>query len=260
MFVVILITILSSVVASAALLEVNGGSIQVFEYTLSINIATLTPTPPALAGTSLKAAITAEGFVHERDGNMVSGVRGEVCVENDGDDPTLGLEILDTLQYKDSGEKFADFFVTPLEVNTMPVLEARMKYCYPYEIIFGPVSGDKIKYRNTVSVTILNHSGWLPGGPQCSGPDPCPFGPEPNATFGFDADFVDEPGSDVVEQPEPSPTEIPTVEITGSPTEVATVEPSPTPIPTLPPDAMETVNPSPEPSPTPAESGIVPTP
>ena len=62
-------------------------------------------------------------------------------------------------------------------------LEANQEYCYSYEFTFVPIEGENIEYRNTVYVTILNHSGWLPGGENCGGPDTCPFGPYPKTDF-----------------------------------------------------------------------------
>jgi len=226
---------------------------------------TITPTPPDPQGTSLKAAKTAEGFAQVHDGYIVYGVRGEVCVENEGEYPTEGLEILDTLQFKDNGEKYTDFFETPVDISLMPVLEAGQAYCYPYEIYFEPVSGEDIKYRNSVSVTILNHSGWLPGGNNCGGPDSCPFGVDEKADFALpDENIVPKiylPTETVspTDTPTSMPTVPPNVELTPTPlpTSIPDSEPTPTPLPTTPPDIAYTPT---DPPPTETPSGLPGTP
>jgi hypothetical protein len=48
-------------------------------------------------------------------------------------------------------------------------------------VTFSPVAG--ATYRNAAQVTITNHAGWLPGGKNCPGSAPCPFGPNPKADF-----------------------------------------------------------------------------
>lgn len=147
-----------------------------------INISIgLWATPPVQGGTSLEAEKSASGFWERRDDEDHIGVRGEVCVTNDGDLPSENLAILDTVQIKVGPGSFVDYISAPVDLSSFPVLMPGETRCYSYEIEFSPV--DRAKYRNLARVTITNHSGWLPGGPHCPGEDPCPFGPEPKASF-----------------------------------------------------------------------------
>lgn len=147
-----------------------------------INISTglwASPTPPA--GTSLEAEKTAAGFWEQRDEGDHIGVRGEVCVANDGDLPTENLAILDVVQIKVGSGEFVDYVSAPVDVSVSPLLMPGESRCYSYEIEFSPV--ERAKYRNLARVTITNHSGWLPGAAHCPGPEPCPYGPQPKAGF-----------------------------------------------------------------------------
>ena len=155
--------------------------------TISVDIVSVeTPlpeTPQSQAGTTLSAMKTATGFAEERDGVPVFGVRGIICVANYGERPTEGLFILDTIQFKSGSGKYQDYLRVSVDVFDMQVLEPGQEFCYPYEIAFPPVQAKKVNYRNTADVTIHNHSGWLPGGNNCEGPDACPFGPNVKADF-----------------------------------------------------------------------------
>ena len=102
-------------------------------------------------------------------------VNGQVCVKNGGEHPTEGLAILDTVQYKSGSGQFQDYFWLPVSVTEKAVLAAGEEYCYPYEFIFEPLADENAKYRNAVAVTILNHSGWLPGGRNCDVSELCPY-------------------------------------------------------------------------------------
>lgn len=236
----------------SALLPISGANWQEV-LTIAGNIESILLPTPSQAGTTLSATKTAIGFVEERDGAVVFGVRGEICVSNGGERSTEGLAILDAVQYKSGSGEFQVYVSEPVDVSAMPVLKAGEEICYPYEITFEPVEDEKIKYRNTVSVTILNHSGWLPGGNHCEGPDPCPFGPNPKTDFTLPVAV-----SDPVEQlsTEPVPTEAPTTEVppVGEP---QATEPSPTEPPPTEPTATEPptteLPPSETPAPDPAE-------
>jgi hypothetical protein len=96
-----------------------------------------------------------------------AGVRGEICVLNDGDRPTEGLAIRDVVQ-RQSGGSFVDVATIQVDVSEKPVLAAHEQHCYPYEVPLAPVPG---AYRNTAFVTITNHSGHLgePFGPALNG-------------------------------------------------------------------------------------------
>lgn len=220
-----------------------------------INITTgfwLTPTSPP--GTSLEAAKTAIGFCEQRGGQDHIGVRGEVCVSNVGDLPTENLAILDTVQIRVGPGGYEDYVSAPVDVSASPILLPGESYCYPYEIEFTPVEG--ARYRNLAQVTITNHSGWLPGGPHCPGPDSCPYGPKPKADFRLPRKPEGRHGSLPVPR-EPSVTPTPTPMDKSGDQEGAdpgpqdTLPPSPLPA-TATPTPTATFSPTLPPTPTPA--------
>ena len=142
----------------------------------------LTP-PSSIVGTTLLATEVATGFLEERDGITVFGVHGEVCVANSGEEATQGLTIFYNAQPLSGPDQFQYYVSEPVDIDAKSVLEAYEEHCYSYEFIFQPAAGENVVYRNTVSVTILNHSGWLPGGNYCVGSNACPFGPKLYADF-----------------------------------------------------------------------------
>jgi hypothetical protein len=99
------------------------------------------------------------------------GAEGEVCVTNGGDRATEGLAIADDIMYKIGSGKFKILHTSSVDTSAYPVLGPGETYCYPYKIAFTPVNG--AKYKNSVRVTITNHSGRLG----------TPFGPSPDAGF-----------------------------------------------------------------------------
>ena len=109
-----------------------------------------------------------------------SMVDGQICVTNGGG-ATENLQIVDVVQYKLDSGKFEDYVAGVVDLSAKPVLAPGESYCYPYSVSFTPVAG--ATYRNVARITITNHSGWLPGGNNCPGPDRCPFGPDPKADF-----------------------------------------------------------------------------
>jgi hypothetical protein len=148
--------------------------------------ATPTPTstatqPPALEGTSLTAEKTATGFWTESPEAELAGVEGQVCVLNNGGQATLDLTIFDIVQIKTGSDPFSDYVSNHVDLGTKPILQPGESHCYSYTITFVP--REDVQYRNVARVTILNHSGWLPGSAHCPGEEPCPFGPEPKADF-----------------------------------------------------------------------------
>lgn len=108
------------------------------------------------------------------------GVSGQICVTNGGSVTTENLRIVDQVQYKVGSGQFQDLPGATLTM-TPAQLAPGQSACYPYSIEFTPVDG--AVYRNVAHVTITNHSGWLPGGRNCPGPEVCPFGPNPKADF-----------------------------------------------------------------------------
>lgn len=139
------------------------------------------PQPGGQAGTTLMTGKTAEGFSECRGGVEVFGVRGAITVTNGGDRPTEGLSIVDVIQIKTGSEQYRDYVSTVIDLGTHSVLAPGETWSYAYTIYFTPVEG--ALYRNVANITILNHSGWLPGGRNCTGPEPCAFGPSPKASF-----------------------------------------------------------------------------
>lgn len=99
------------------------------------------------------------------------GAEGEVCVTNGGARATEGLAIADDIMYKMGSGPFQVWYTSSIDTSENPVLEPGESHCYPYKIVFTPVSG--ATYKNSVRVTITNHSGHLEEA----------FGPSPDADF-----------------------------------------------------------------------------
>lgn len=152
------------------------------------------------AGTTLKASKSAEGFWEKTitydwtikkeatlndDGTITYtltatrkkvsetnqyGVRGTITVTNGGEKTTENLKLVDQVEYKTGAGQFQ-----PLSGASQTIQPGELgpgeAGTYRYEIIFTPVPG--ALYRNSVKVTITNHSGNL-------GEE---FGPEPKTDF-----------------------------------------------------------------------------
>jgi hypothetical protein len=109
------------------------------------------------------------------------GATGQICVTNDGTVATQNLLIADNVQAKVGNGQFTTIAFNAVDTSAKPVLGPGESYCYPYKVTFSPVVG--ATYRNEAQVTITNHSGWLPGGNKCPGPQPCPFGSQYRVGF-----------------------------------------------------------------------------
>ena len=120
--------------------------------------------------------------------------------------------------------------------------------CYAYRVGFQPVDGVE-KYKLVSSVTITNHSGYLPGSPHCKGPDLCPFGPGPSVDLNVDPDWqldsdisTYDTGEEILLLQTPTITETPTlaiIEETPIPTDnPATLVPPPAEIIELPTEVL----------------------
>lgn len=125
--------------------------------------------------------------VTKDQGTDEAWLSGRVCVTNGGDRSTENLTIVVMLY---NGYPPPNDLLTLVTVNVSgnPVLDPGETGCYPYRLDI-PFSGGAFPqpkpggtYKVTANVTITNHSGWLPGGRNCPGPAPCPFGPSPSAT------------------------------------------------------------------------------
>ncbi len=209
------------------------------------------PNPPhGQSGTSISADVTASGY---KDPNGLAWVTGLVCVTNGGDVPTRGLQVVGQVQYKQKGKggflPLGDGFIIEPEVQLQP----GETVCYDYRSEFSAVQTNQ--YRLAASVTITNHSGWMPGGNHCPGPDVCRFGPEVKTSFGLVEAAPDEPLLISTEVPVNEETPVPTEEITvpAPPTE----EPLPTDGTGTEPPAETEVTPEPTESAT--EPAAVPT-
>lgn len=205
--------------------------------------STPTLTGPAQAGTSIEAQKVAAARWKEGAIGQTMIVYGRICVRNIGERFTEGLAVFDQIEIKPRRQEWqplpgANQLIIPAE--PIPPGENR---CYDYEIE-APYQAETA-YRNSVSVTILNHSGWLPGGPHCPGPQPCPFGPETRADF--------EPPA--VETETPTPTAearhgLQPIQPTTTFTATATATSTATLSPTQPPAAPPPLQPSPTTPPT----------
>jgi hypothetical protein len=113
-----------------------------------------------------------------------------------------------------------------VDVSGRPVLEPGMAYCFPYFKSFTPSEDPEAKYRNSAEVTITNHSGWMPGGKHCPGPELCPFGSTEKEDFDFSDLLVDARPllmSTLTETPTPTVTPTDTLTMTPSDTSTETL-------------------------------------
>jgi len=240
--------------------------------------ATPTPTAHAQAGTTLEAYKTVETRWPEGGDGSTFIVFGQICVLNYGDRPTVGLRIVDQVEVKPKRKNWQALDGATLEILPNVQLEPGEVRCFDYELSVRYLP--ETAYRNTARVTILNHSGWLPGGKQCPGPDPCPFGPEPKVEFSppdsgnlIPGPIQPQPGDEGVPiappevrwpgvptaspTPTASETATPTPTASEAPTSTPTLPPAPTSSPT--PTASETATPLPTWTPTPSP-GVRPSP
>ncbi len=201
-------------------------------------------------GTSISADVTASGY---KDPSGLAWVTGQVCVTNGGDVPTRGLQVVGQVQYKQKGkggfQPLGDGFV----IEPEQPLEPGETACYDYRSEFSAVQTNQ--YRLAAAVTITNHSGWMPGGKHCPGPEVCRFGPEPKASFGLVEAAPNEPLLIPTEAPVDEETHVPTEEMT-EPTP-PTEEPMPTDVTETEPPAETEVTPEPTESAT--EPPVAPT-
>lgn len=88
--------------------------------------------------------------------HRLTGARGEICVTNTGDAPTVGLQIMDIVQRND-GVQWVNHDSAAVSVNENPELDPGEKHCYPYETRFDATS--ESPFRNSARVTVTNHAG-----------------------------------------------------------------------------------------------------
>lgn len=237
---------------------------------------TPSPTPylPVKDGAALSAAIRATGFMagtgEGQPGTTddvqiepLTGVRGEICVANQGQRATENLAMAALIQYRDEkGAPFEDLLALPLEVSAHPVIDPGDEACYVYAVNFIPPGKSIVKYRITAAITISNHADWMPGGANCPGPQACPFGPTVSEDFKLpipvpvETEIPIHPPAPMVTltptaQPMPSATVAATAWLTSTasfapPTPTATLAPTATviPSPTLAPETPKATLPA----------------
>ncbi|MDT8898763.1 hypothetical protein QYE77_10840 [Thermanaerothrix sp. 4228-RoL] len=228
---------------------------------------TLTATPGGQSGTTISGFKTAETRWSEGLPAETFIVFGQICVTNGGERPTEGLRIVDQVEIKPKQQEWQPSVNARLELTPAEQLAPGETRCYDYELAVPWLA--ETAYRNTATVTILNHSGWLPGGNHCAGPEPCPFGFTTRTDFEPPAmgktipgPTQPNPGDDggtIIPLPrgwQPSLTPSLTATTTFTLTPTPTLAPTDTPIPptetaTLPPPPTATPTPSPIPTDTP---------
>ncbi len=98
---------------------------------------------------------------------------------NGGDRPTENLKLVDQVEYKTGAGPFQPLPGASQTIIPSAQLGPGETGTYDYEITFTPVTG--AVYRNSVKVTITNHSGHL-------GEE---FGPEPKANFSLPETYTE---------------------------------------------------------------------
>ena len=85
-------------------------------------------------------------------------VSGEICVQNVGGGPTVGLAVVDNVQAStNGGATWTTIASATLPLGPDPEVPAATTRCYPYDIAFTPVAG--AVYRNEGTAAITNWSG-----------------------------------------------------------------------------------------------------
>ncbi len=210
----------------------------------------------SLTGTSIKADLTADGFFDQNSSNY--GVNGVVCVTNQGLASTENLMIQAQVEAKFKGSPgYQPLAGAVFDLQPTDPIVAGKSRCYDYSINFSPTENSH--YRVAATVTITNHSGWQIGGPHCSGPDLCPFGPTEHAVFEL-PDDPEPPQAKIIlpstsPTPEPEPTATVLPQPTTAPTAISSPTSTATPLPVITPSPSPTSVIEPSQTPTPTTSG-----
>lgn len=136
------------------------------------NVYLIFTSNPSKGATTIEAQLTAEGY---RDAD-VSGLRGEICVENAGTSPTENLSIVNTAQVY--SESMVRIYSNTVDLSQNRVIGPGQNFCYPYELTFEASAEQSVQYQMTTTITITNHTAVRTGSASCSGSRPCAFGPE----------------------------------------------------------------------------------
>lgn len=83
-------------------------------------------------------------------------VRGEICVKNTGDSPTVGPMISDTVQARVGTGPWKNIASTSVDTSQKPFLLPGEEFCYPYEVAFTPLSPKSSKYGPPPTVSYRN--------------------------------------------------------------------------------------------------------
>lgn len=155
-------------------------------YTWSVSKLLLTPNVTADNGQCTTLVHRAEATRSLLSVSYTYGVTGTIGVTNGGAVATQSLSITDTIQRNCGGGTGYVYYAGPftIDISSNPILDPGETGVYSYNIALPAPTG-ACAYRNSVNITILNHSGAKPGCPQCPGTSPCPFGPNPKADFAF---------------------------------------------------------------------------
>ncbi|HZD57393.1 MAG TPA: hypothetical protein VE136_11750, partial [Anaerolineales bacterium] len=244
----------------------TSGRISLASWLQTTPTPSATPFLPVPPSTTLKGSITAAGFLREVDGGVefsaqsdsAAGIRGEICVSNEGEYSTENLSIENIIQTREEKGAYEDLLTNSMDLGAHPVLESGESFCYPYAADFTPPEKGTSQFRNVALITITNHADWTPGSANCPGPDVCAFGP----TLAQDFELpgigrvtpTGPPPATIPPSPtnDPSPTPTPTPNtVSETPDLTATPSSTPRPTPTLAP-SQETL----EPSQTPVENAV----
>lgn len=91
----------------------------------------------------------------------VYSVAGQACATNTGADPTEGLTLTVKVQSSVSGGAFQDISGASLTITPETQLGPGEAACYPYEVVFDPVTD--ATYRSVAEFAITNLTGTAPG-------------------------------------------------------------------------------------------------
>jgi hypothetical protein len=134
-----------------------------YDWTLRKEASPTALTVPPGGSGSVTYTLTATRYEASR--TEFVGVRGSICVENDGARATEGLTIVDQVEYQPGRGGWQDLPGVTQTITPADQLQPGESHCYPYEIAFAPAAG--AHYRNRAAITITNHSSSIgtPRGP-----------------------------------------------------------------------------------------------
>ncbi len=155
----------------------------------------------AAAGFCEPAAPGQTGAAQKCLANAVFGVKGKVCISNQGDSPTKDLAVVNQVEFKDKNGQYLSLTKAALNIPAGRQLNPTESDCFDYRIVFEPAAA--LDYQITAAITVSNYKDWSPGEKNCPGPAVCPYGPAPAAGFSL-AGFLSE-GSPPAATPTTSP-------------------------------------------------------